>query len=68
MEINLSDYEWFDNGPDFIYARDKKGNEFALGNGGKLWGVPKGSIWPNFAYASLEEVEQYIERERHKGS
>jgi len=66
MEINLSDYEWFENGPDFIYAKDKKGNEYALGKGGKLFDIPKGSIYPNFSYTEHSFVKQYIERERQK--
>jgi hypothetical protein len=64
--MKLSDYEWFEKTPELIFAKDKKGNEYILGVGGKLRAVEKGSIWPNWYYADMPFVKQCIKREKEK--
>jgi hypothetical protein len=60
-QMELSDLELFERTPDSYYGKDKDGNEYGIGPSGKLTPVEKGSIWPNWYHASIEEVKQYIE-------
>lgn len=70
MEINLSDYEWYEDGPDFIYAIDKKGNVYGLGNDGELALLPNRTPDSSYGWSHTEHsfVKQYIERKKAKKS
>jgi hypothetical protein len=62
--MELSDLEWFENGPDFMYGVDKEGKVYGLRNNGELRLIPGKSADLSWNYASLDEVKQYIERRK----
>jgi len=68
MEINLSDYDWYDDGPDFFYAIDKKGKVYGLNRKGELTQLEDETSDSKYGWqrAAMDEVEQVIKARKAK--
>jgi hypothetical protein len=64
--MDLSRYEWFKDGPDFMYGVSERGFVYCIGYKGKINMLLSKSVDSGWSHASLDEVKQYIEKERLK--
>jgi len=66
--MKWQDLELYERTPDDYYGKDKEGNEYGIFASGNIQPVEKGTIKPHWNYATIKEVESYIQVQKMRNA